>query len=82
MKTKTSLRDVYSPTGFRARSRFKCGIMGDPKARVVQLERRQKKAPALAADNRSELSAIGGRTARAIWTPEASASSWTSNTGA
>lgn len=43
MKTKTSFRDLYSFSGFRARARFKCGVKGDPVARVVELVRHQKK---------------------------------------
>jgi hypothetical protein len=42
MKTKKSFSEIYSFPGFRARSTFKKGILGDPKARVVKLERRQK----------------------------------------
>lgn len=43
MKTKKSFSEIYSFPGFRARSTFKKGILGDPKARIVHLERRQKK---------------------------------------
>lgn len=82
MKTKTSLRDIYSPPGFRARARFKSGILGDPQARVIQLERRQKKASALVAAVRSGLFGTGASIAPAPWTPAACASTWTSNTAA
>jgi hypothetical protein len=43
MKTKKSFSEIYSFPGFRARAKFKQGILGDPKARVVELVRRQKK---------------------------------------
>ena len=43
MKIKTCFRELYSFPGFRAKSRFKSGIQGDPNARVVALVRRQKK---------------------------------------
>jgi hypothetical protein len=43
MKTKTTFSQLYSFPGFRARPRFKCGVFQDPKARVVDLARRQKK---------------------------------------
>jgi hypothetical protein len=82
MKTKTSFRDLYSLHGFRARARFKCGVFGDPKARVVPMERRQKKAPAPTVGDGFMGSATGERIAPAIWTLETSAFFWTSNTGA
>lgn len=34
--------DVYQFPGFRPKAKIK-GVFGDPKARVIQLERRQKK---------------------------------------
>ena len=43
MKIKTSFSQLYSFVGFRAKARFKSGILGDPKARIVSLEGRQKK---------------------------------------
>lgn len=43
MKTKTSFSQLYDFPGFRAKARFKSGVKGDPKARVVELARRQKK---------------------------------------
>ena len=43
MKTKKSLSEIYSFPGFRARVKFKKGILGDSRARVVALVRRQKK---------------------------------------
>ena len=35
------LLDVYQFPGFRPKAKIK-GVLGDPKARVIQLERRQK----------------------------------------
>lgn len=43
MKIKKSLSEIYSFPGFQARTKFKKGILGDPKARVLELFRRQKK---------------------------------------
>lgn len=43
MKTKTTFSQLYNFPGFRAKTRFKSGIKGDPQARVVELARRQKK---------------------------------------
>ena len=43
MKTKKSLSEIYSFPGFRARAKFKKGILGDSRARVIALIRRQKK---------------------------------------
>lgn len=49
MKEKESLSALYSFLGFRARSRLK-GIYQDQTARVVELERRQKKQPVRCAE--------------------------------
>ncbi len=43
MKTKITFSQLYDFPGFRAKARFKSGIKGDHKARVVELERHQKK---------------------------------------
>jgi len=43
MKTKKSLSEIYSFPGFQARAKFKKGVLGDSKARVIALVRRQKK---------------------------------------
>ena len=82
MKTKTSLRSLYSFPGFQARSRFKSGVKGDPKARVIELVRRQKKAFAPAVAGRSPFSTTAGPTASVIWTAGTCESSWTSSIGA
>ncbi|MEK6775587.1 MAG: hypothetical protein AABY87_01745 [bacterium] len=42
MSKRRSLLDAYRFPGFRPRATIK-GIFGDPKARVMRLERRQKK---------------------------------------
>ena len=42
MKTCKTLSELYSHSGFRARSRL-TGVYGDPYARVIKLVRRQKK---------------------------------------
>ncbi|BBO19166.1 conserved hypothetical protein [Candidatus Brocadia pituitae] len=42
MKTCKTLAELYSHYGFRARSKL-TGVYGDPYARVIKLERRQKK---------------------------------------
>jgi hypothetical protein len=72
MKTKTALISLYCFPGFRARSRFK-GVFGDPNARIIIQERRQKKrlvpVVALAGASMTTLS-IGSET----WTPVACAS--------
>ena len=43
MKTKITFSQLYDFPGFRAKARFKSGIKGDHKARVVELTRHQKK---------------------------------------
>jgi hypothetical protein len=48
MGKKRRLLDEYQFPGFRARSEIQ-GIFGDPKARVIRLERTQKKQHAVAA---------------------------------
>ena len=48
MSKKRNLLDEYRFPGFRPRATIK-GIFGDPKARIIQLERRQKKRFAVVA---------------------------------
>jgi hypothetical protein len=48
MDKKRRLLDEYQFPGFRPRSRIK-GIFGDPRARIIRLERTQKKRHAVAA---------------------------------
>ena len=73
MKTKTSFRELYAFPGFRARSRFKCGVFQDQKARVVELVRRQKKRCARNADSRLEAITTTVSIVSGIWTPVATA---------
>jgi hypothetical protein len=82
MKTKTSFKQLYSFPGFRAKARFKCGVQGDPSARVVELVRRQKKASAPVADDRFGPSVIIVSTACGIYLPQVPAYTWTLNTAA
>lgn len=55
MKTKKTFTEIYSFPGFRAKAKFKKGILGDPKARIVELVRRQKKRFVQAAVNLPEV---------------------------
>ncbi len=48
MDKKRRLLDEYQFPGFRPRSKIK-GVFGDPKARVIRLERTQKKQHAVTA---------------------------------
>lgn len=82
MKTKTSFSQLYSFPGFRARPRFKRGVFQDPKARVVELVRRQKKRSVRVAGNLHEAFTIIGSIGSAIWMPAAIESIWTLSTGA
>lgn len=66
MKTKTSFHDLYSFPGFRAHARFKCGVKGDPVARVVKLARQQKKTYAPVAGDHSAGSGTGVSTVSGI----------------
>lgn len=82
MKTKTSFSDIFSFPGFRARSRFKCGVLGDPAARVVKLVRRQKKTSAPVAIVRYVVSGTVVFTAFETWMQRVLISTWTLNTAA
>lgn len=81
MKTKTTLNDLYSFPGFRARSRLK-GILGDSPARIVTLVRRQKKRHAPHAAIASGDSTIAESTGSEIKTPVGPGSTWNSSTDA
>jgi len=81
MKTKTTFSQLYNFPGFRARARFKSGVFQDPKARVVELVRRQKKRSVPVAEHRHGASTIAEHTASAIWMPEALEFTWTSSIG-
>jgi len=49
MRKKKSLLDEYRFPGFRPKQNIK-GIFGDPKARIIQLQRSQKKQLAVAVE--------------------------------
>jgi len=66
MKTKKSFSEIYSFPGFRARAKFKKGILGDSKARVVELVRRQKKRFVQPAVNHPEVTTISASTGSEI----------------
>lgn len=57
MVKKRRLLDEYRFPGFRPRAAIK-GIFGDPKARVIELKRRQKKVLAEAAELFAKVSTI------------------------
>lgn len=70
MNTNTTFSQLYSFPGFRARTRFKCGIKGDPKARVVALVRRKKKRCVRFVGRYPEASTIIKPTGHVTWLPE------------
>lgn len=74
-KTKRLL-DEYRFPGFRPRAEIK-GIFGDPKARVIQLERRQKKAFADAAGLSAEVSTTARSAGFRIYHAEKQEFTWT-----
>jgi hypothetical protein len=80
MKTKKSFSEIYSFPGFRARSKFKQGILGDPKARVVELVRRQKKQFVQPAGGLPEVITISGLTVFEILTAGICGFIWNLNT--
>jgi hypothetical protein len=80
MKTKKSLSEVYSFPGFRARARFKKGILGDQKARVLELIRRQKKRFVRIAAELPGVITISAFTVLEILTAETCGFIWNSNT--
>jgi len=82
MKTKTSFQSLYSHPGFRALARFKSGVKGDQRARVVQLRRHQKKPFVPSVESRFAISTTGASIGSEIWTPGIRAYIWTSNTAA
>jgi len=80
MKTNRSLKELYSFPGFRALARFKSGVFQEPKARVVELVRRQKKRCVHAAGRAAEATTTRRRTACEMWTLVERRSIWNSNT--
>lgn len=81
MKIKTTLYSLYSFPGFRARSHFKSGVFQDPKARVIELVRRQKKRFVQHAAHRLEAITINGFTESGMWMRAACGFIWNSSTG-
>ena len=80
MKTKKSLSEIYSFPGFRARVKFKKGILGDQKARVLDLIRRQKKQFVRVAARLPRVIMINASTALEILTAGICGFSWNLNT--
>ncbi len=80
MKTKKSFSDIYSFPGFRARSTFSKGILGDSRARIVKLERRQKKQFVQLAANPPTLTTISASIEFEILPAEIYEFIWNSNT--
>lgn len=67
MKTNAFLTSLYSFPGFRARSKLH-GMMADPDARIITLERRQKKHAVPAAAKARAVSMTGASTRFGTWT--------------
>ena len=80
MKTKKSLSEIYSFPGFRARVKFKKGVLGDPKARVLDLVRRQKKRFVQVAARIPRVITINAFTALEISTAGICGFTWSLNT--
>ena len=80
MKTKKSFSEIYSFPGFRARAKFKKGILGDPKARIVELARRQKKRFVQLAASHPEATTINVSTGSEISPVVTCGSIWNLNT--
>jgi hypothetical protein len=79
MATKTTLKELYSFPGFRARATLKPHAT-DPEGRIVTLERRQKKRFVPAAAKRYAAFGIAELTWCGIWMPEQPASTLRLNT--
>jgi len=71
------LPDTYRFPGFRPRAVVR-GIFGDPKARVVSLQRHRKKRPAASAVNRSAPITTASRVVSATCLVATRASTWSS----
>lgn len=80
MKTKKSLSEIYSFPGFQARAKFKKGILGDPKARVISLVRRQKKQFVQVAVRSPKVITINAFTALEILVAEICGFTWNLST--
>ena len=81
MKTKTTFSQLYNFPGFRAQTRFKCGVFQDPRSRVVDLVRRQKKRFVQVASAHRGVFTITASTAFVIWQPGVIEFIWTSSIG-
>ena len=71
------LPDTYRFPGFRPAATVR-GIFGDPKARLLTLQRRRKKRPAASAVNPSAPITTAGRDASATCPVATPASTWRS----
>jgi hypothetical protein len=80
MKTKRSLSEIYSFPGFQARAKFKKGILGDQKARVIALVRRQKKRSVQVAEKPPTVITINVIIALGILTAAICEFTWNLNT--
>ena len=80
MKTKTTFSQTYDFPGFRAKARFKCGVKGDPLARVITLERRQKKRCVRVVDGFIAVTTTAGPTGCGTWTAAGTECIWSSST--
>lgn len=58
MKRANTLQHIFSLPGFRAKQRLH-GVFGDPRVRIVELERRKKRPSAVGAARAIGLSMIG-----------------------
>ena len=77
MRKQRRLWDTYRFPGFRPRATVQ-GVFGDPKARVVRLDRRGKKRFAAAAVISSAVGTIASEDGFATWRVEIIESIWTS----
>ncbi|MDP2815083.1 MAG: hypothetical protein Q8O19_00205 [Rectinemataceae bacterium] len=80
MRKKRRLLDEYRFSGFRPRAEIK-GVFGDSKARIIRLERRQKKLYAAPVSGSDEVFTIVGHGEFGICPAEKSESFWRSNHG-
>jgi len=81
LKRKRRLWDAYTFAGFRPEPMVR-GVFGDPKARVIALNRRTKKQSAARAANRTRDGTTAGVAGRATFRAAIRASIWSSRYGA
>jgi len=79
METKTTFKELYSFTGFRACSRLKT-YPDDSEARVVVVNRRQKKRYVPVVENAFMVSATAEHTQYVTWMPQIPVFMWNLNT--